>query len=83
MPNKNMFRIPSVFYHGKSYNLITFGVFAALASMAGYYIAFFYLYCNGVQIGNYAWIIILFFCFAQSYFRQNIFNFFNGPEEVL
>ena len=76
MPNKNMFRIPSVFYHGKSYNLITFGVFAALASMAGYYIAFFYLYCNGVQIGNYAWIIILFFVLPNLIFAK-IFSIFS------
>lgn len=60
-----MVHLPIVYYHGKNFNLVTFGVFAALGSMAGYSIAFFYLYSNGFQIRESAWIVLCFLVFPN------------------
>ena len=60
-----MINIPSVFFHGKSFNLVTFGAFAALASMVGYSVVFIYLYFHGIQVGECAWIVVLFIIFPN------------------
>jgi hypothetical protein len=71
-----MVRIPAVFYHGKSFNLVTFGVFVALAAMAGYSIAFFYLFCIGIPVAEFSWIMVLFFIFPNLVFAK-IFSVFS------
>lgn len=52
-------KIPVVFWHGRSFNLVNFGIFAAIGSMLGYSISFFYLQTRGVQIDRFCWEIVL------------------------
>ncbi|MEI7981198.1 MAG: prolipoprotein diacylglyceryl transferase family protein [Bacteroidota bacterium] len=65
-------KIPVVFWHGRSFNLVTFGLFATAGSMAGYSIAFFYLQTRGIEVIRYCWEmtwVLLFFnlLFAKLY----------------
>lgn len=52
-------KIPVVFWHGSSFKLVNFGIFAAIGSMLGYSISFFYLRTRGIQIEHFCWEVVL------------------------
>lgn len=54
-----LLRIPVVFWHGRYFNLVNFGIFASIGSMTGHSICFFYLYAGGVPVARYCWVIAL------------------------
>lgn len=77
--------IPVVFLHGRSFNLVNFGIFAALGAMLGYSVSFFYLQTRGVPINQICWEIVVVFnllniLFAKLYamFSEGIFNYFKN-----
>ncbi len=71
-----MIHIPTVFYHGRSFNLVTFGLYAAIGSMTGYSIAFFYLYSMGIPVRQYCWEIVLVLVFSNLIFAK-LFSIFS------
>lgn len=52
-------KIPVVFYHGKTFHLVTFGLFASVGAMAGYAIGFFFLATKGYNVHDVCWGIAL------------------------
>lgn len=52
-------KIPVIFWRGRSFNLVNFGIFAAIGSMLGYSVCFFYLHTRGVKIERFCWEIVL------------------------
>ena len=80
-----MLRLSTVFYHGKSFNLVTFGLYAAFGSVFGYSLAFFYLLSKGIPVTEYIWIALPFFVFGNlvsaklfSIFSMGRKDYFNG-----
>jgi prolipoprotein diacylglyceryltransferase len=83
--------IPVVFWHGRSFNLVTFGLFAAVGSFLGFSIAFFYLQTRGLDVHRFCWELasILVICnllFAKVFYifsldrtnyLQNLGNYLN------
>ena len=72
-------KIPVVFLHGRSFNLVNFGIFAAIGSMLGYSISFYYLYSRGIQINNFCWEIVLTFNLLNILFSKLYGMFLEGP----
>jgi len=75
--------IPVIFWKGRSFNLVNFGIFAALGSILGYSISFFYLQSRGIPINRFCWEIVLVLnlfnlLFAKLYamFSIGLSNFF-------
>jgi len=54
-----MINIPVIFWKGRSFNLVNFGIFAALGAMLGYSISFFYLQSRGIPVNRVCWEIAL------------------------
>jgi len=78
-------KIPVIFWHGRSFNLVNFGIFAALGSMLGYSISFFYLHSRGIQIERFCWEIVivlnlfnLFFAKLYAMFSIGLSNYFKN-----
>lgn len=63
-------KIPSVIYHGNSFNLVSFGLFAALGSMAGFSVSFFYLNVMGIPIVDYIWPFLYYILFGNLLFAK-------------
>ena len=64
--------LPVVFLHGRSFNLVTFGLFAALGSVAGYSVFLYFLYTKGFPVSSSCWrmvsfLVILNLLFAKFY----------------
>ena len=72
--------IPAVFYHGRSFNLVTFGLFAALGSMTSYSIAFFYLFSMGSPVRHYYWEMAMVLVFSNLIFAK-LFSIFSIGRE--
>lgn len=51
--------IPVIFWKGRSFNLVNFGIFAAWGSMLGYSTSFFYLHSRGIPVNQFCWEIVL------------------------
>jgi len=82
--------IPVIIWKGRSFNLVNFGIFAALGSMLGYSISFFYLRSRGVPIDQFCWEIVLILnllnlLFAKLYamFSIGVTDFFKNLRHYL
>ena len=71
-----MLKLPVVFYHGKSFNLVTFGLFAALSSIVGYSIAYFFLFSRGLPVTEYSWFMV-FFIIVPNLVCAKLFSVFS------
>jgi hypothetical protein len=63
-------KIPVVFWHGHSFNLVNFGLFASAGSMLGYSILFFYLHSRGVQVNRFCWEIVFILTLFNLFFAK-------------
>lgn len=63
-------KIPVVFYQGRSFNLVTFGLFSAIGSIISYLICIYYLYSQGTDIAPISWKIIMVLLFFNLFFAK-------------
>lgn len=63
-------KIPVVFWHGNSFNLVNFGLFATVGSMLGYSIIFFYLHSRGIQVNRFCWEIVFILTLFNLFFAK-------------
>lgn len=75
------FKIPVIFFHRRSFNLVNFGIFAALGSMLGYSISFYYLQTRGVKITQFCWEIVLIFNILNLLFAKLYVMFLKGASD--
>jgi phosphatidylglycerol---prolipoprotein diacylglyceryl transferase len=80
-----MINIPVIFWKGRSFNLVNFGIFAALGAMLGYSVSFFYLQSRGISVSRFCWEMALILClfnllFAKLYamFSIGVSDFFRN-----
>jgi prolipoprotein diacylglyceryltransferase len=63
-------QLPVVFWHGRSFNLVTFGLFAALGSFAGYSIFLYFIYTRGFPVSKSCWEMVLVFVLINLVFAK-------------
>lgn len=76
-----MINIPVVFWKGRSFNLVNFGIFAALGGMLGYSVSFFYLQSRGIPINRFCWEIALILSILNLLFAKLYTMFSIGASE--
>jgi phosphatidylglycerol:prolipoprotein diacylglycerol transferase len=83
-------KIPVVLWSGRSFNLVNFGLFAAIGAMLGYSINFFYLYTRGIQVNQFCWEFVsiliffnLFFAKFYSIYSIGLTNYFRNFRSYL